>query len=87
MAGAPRLLMLDEPAVGLSPDDRVQLSRLLRRMAAEGVGIVLVEHVIDLVMAISDKVVVLNYGEKLAEGPPDVVRNDPAVLEAYLGRK
>jgi branched-chain amino acid transport system ATP-binding protein len=87
MAGEPRLLMLDEPAVGLSPDERLQLSRLLRRMAAEGVAIVLVEHVIDLVMAISDKIIVLNHGQKLAEGTPEQIRNDPAVLEAYLGRR
>lgn len=87
MAALPRLLMLDEPAVGLSPDERVQLSRLLRRMAGTGVGIVLVEHVIDLVMAISDKIVVLNHGQKLAEGTPETIRNDPAVLEAYLGRR
>jgi branched-chain amino acid transport system ATP-binding protein len=87
MAGEPRLLMLDEPAVGLSPEERVQLSRMLRRLAATGVGIVLVEHVIDLVMAISDKIVVLNHGQKLAEGTPEQVRNDPMVLEAYLGRK
>jgi branched-chain amino acid transport system ATP-binding protein len=87
MASGPRLLMLDEPAVGLSPDERLHLTRLLRQMAGGGVGIVLVEHVIDLVMAISDKIVVLNHGEKLAEGTPDAVRNDPAVLEAYLGRK
>ena len=87
MASAPRLLMLDEPAVGLSPEERVHLSRLLRRMAADGVGIVLVEHVIDLVMAISDQIVVLNHGQKLAEGTPETVRNDPAVLEAYLGRR
>jgi ABC-type branched-subunit amino acid transport system ATPase component len=86
MAGEPRLLMLDEPAVGLSPEERVQLSRMLRRLAGSGVGIVLVEHVIDLVMAISDKIVVLNHGQKLAEGTPEQVRNNPLVLEAYLGR-
>lgn len=80
-----RLMMLDEPAVGLSPAERIQLGETLRSVAARGVGILLVEHVQDLVAAVSDRIVVLNYGRKIAEGLPDEVRRNKIVLEAYLG--
>jgi len=82
-----RLIMLDEPAVGLSPSDRNHLGIVLRGLAQEGIAIVLVEHVQDLVMAVSDRILVLNYGKCLAEGTPEVVRNDEAVLGAYLGQE
>ncbi|MGH2447469.1 MAG: ABC transporter ATP-binding protein [Chloroflexota bacterium] len=81
----PRLLLLDEPAVGLSAGEREALVHVLRGLASEGMAVLLVEHVIDLVMAVSDRIFVLNHGEILASGRPDVIRTDPTVLDAYLG--
>ncbi|MFZ2856505.1 ABC transporter ATP-binding protein [Acidovorax sp.] len=84
VAGA-RLIMLDEPAVGLSPSERMGLADTLRQLAATGITILLVEHVQDLVMAVSDQVLVLNYGKRIALCEPAEVKNNPEVLEAYLG--
>lgn len=84
VAGA-KLIMLDEPAVGLSPGERLHLGQVLRQMSANGMAILLVEHVQDLVMAVSDQVLVLNYGKKIAQCPPDEIRQNKDVLEAYLG--
>jgi branched-chain amino acid transport system ATP-binding protein len=81
----PRILLLDEPAVGLSQAERDTLATTLRQLAAEGMAVLLVEHMIDLVMAVSDQVTVLNFGRVLAEGTPADIRADQAVLEAYLG--
>ncbi len=81
----PRILLLDEPAVGLSESEREELRQRLRGLAGEGIAVLLVEHVVDLVMAVSDRVLVLNSGQVLAAGTPLEVRSDPAVLEAYLG--
>jgi|SRR6185369_6888301 branched-chain amino acid transport system ATP-binding protein len=85
LAARPRLLLLDEPAAGLNPTEARELDGLIRRIAARGVTVVLVEHNMKLVMELSQRVLVLHEGRKLAEGEPRQVSADPAVLEAYLG--
>lgn len=86
LATDPPLLLLDEPAVGLAPPVRDRLMEVIRRLAREeGIGILLIEHAIDLVMKESDVIVVLNSGEKIAEGKPEEIRSNRDVLEAYLG--
>lgn len=85
LATGPDVVLLDEPAAGLSSEDKEHLSMLLRRIADSGISVVLVEHDMTLVMEISDHIVVLDAGQKLASGHPTVIRNDPAVRRAYLG--
>ena len=85
LAARPRLLLLDEPAAGLNPTEARELDGLIRRIAARGVTVVLVEHNMKLVMELSQRVLVLHEGRTLAEGEPRSVSADPAVLEAYLG--
>jgi ABC-type branched-subunit amino acid transport system ATPase component/ABC-type branched-subunit amino acid transport system permease subunit len=85
LALRPSILMLDEPAAGLTVADKRQLAKLLRRIADGGIAVVLIEHDMSLVMGISDHVVVLDAGKRIAQGRPDEVRNDPAVIGAYLG--
>jgi branched-chain amino acid transport system ATP-binding protein len=86
LATDPPLLLLDEPAVGLAPQARQQLTAVIRDLARErGIGILLIEHAIELVMSVADRVIVLNDGRKVADAPPEQVRADRAVLEAYLG--
>jgi len=87
LASRPKLLLLDEPAAGLRNREIAALDALLVDLARrQGITIVLVEHVMQLVMAVADQVTVLNFGEKVAEGTPDEIRNDPLVVEAYLGK-
>ena len=85
LATQPKLLLLDEPAAGLNPTETHAINGLISQLSESGITVVLVEHNMRLVMEVSDHILVLDYGRRLAEGSADEVRNDPKVIEAYLG--
>lgn len=87
LATDPHLLLLDEAIAGLNPAEVDDMMQLIRQVQRTGVTIFLIEHVMKAVLGLSDKVIVLNYGEKIAEGPPHQVANDPQVVEAYFGSR
>ena len=85
LATEPALVLLDEPAGGVNPEETAGLAELIRKMVRNGLTVCLIEHKMDMIMRLADKILVLNYGEKIAEGTPAEIRANPAVIDAYLG--
>jgi len=86
LASGPKLLLLDEPAAGMNPAETLELVDQIKSLARIGLSIVLIEHKLDVVADLADNVIVLDHGEKIAEGTTDAVRRDEEVIRAYLGR-
>jgi branched-chain amino acid transport system ATP-binding protein len=85
LATNPEIVFLDEPAAGVNPDETEGLAVLMKKMALKGITVCLIEHKMQMIMKLADKIMVLNYGEKIAEGKPEDIQNNQAVIKAYLG--
>ncbi len=86
IAAEPTVILLDEPTAGMNPQETGEIMEMIRRLQKLGKTVILIEHDMRVVMGISETIVVLDHGVKIAEGPPEAIRNDPMVIEAYLGR-
>jgi branched-chain amino acid transport system ATP-binding protein len=87
LATEPLLLLLDEPAAGMNPQETLELDGLIKKIASEGQSILLIEHDMKLVMSLSDRIFVMDYGKKIAQGVPAEIRANPKVVKAYLGEE
>ncbi|ESU33629.1 ABC transporter ATP-binding protein [Bacillus sp. 17376] len=85
LATEPEIIFLDEPAAGVNPDETEGLAELMNKMVDSGITVCLIEHKMQMIMKLADKIMVLNYGEKIAEGTAEEIQNNPAVIKAYLG--
>ncbi len=85
LATDPEIVFLDEPAAGVNPDETDGLALLMKKMSKKGITVCLIEHKMGMIMSLADKIMVLNYGEKIAEGTPSEIQNNDAVIQAYLG--
>jgi len=87
LATRPRILLLDEVMSGLNPTELVEMIAILRRLHGEGLGLVVIEHIMAAMMRLAQRIVVLHHGEKIAEGRPEEISRDPRVVDAYLGEE
>lgn len=85
LATDPEIVFLDEPAAGINPDETEGLTELIKKIANQGITVCLIEHKMQMIMKLAHKIMVLNYGEKIAEGTPEEIRKNEKVIEAYLG--
>jgi branched-chain amino acid transport system ATP-binding protein len=87
LACNPKILLLDEPVAGMNPEESVEMARLIKHISEKGLTVFVIEHNLDVVMNLCQRIYVLNYGEIIAQGEPEEIQNNEKVIEAYLGRK